>query len=159
MYGASSRITVEPNYINWDIQQDYAEQVYQQLTASNFQDIFSLTRRIGSLETKMGQIKFRTQGVGGMLGMAAGALGGPLGSILGFSIGRSIGGFFGNGLAQKYYGEEKALVNEQLSLASRRDTQLKYQQGLVSALGGMIETLRSNSVNDDKKVLQDMMVL
>ncbi|MCE2928297.1 MAG: hypothetical protein LW817_01545 [Candidatus Caenarcaniphilales bacterium] len=151
--------SVEPNYINWDIQQDYAERVYQQLTASNFQDMFSLTKRLAEMQNKMSKLKFRAQGIGGMIGMAAGALGGPLGGVVGFGIGRSVGSFLGNGLAQKYYGEEQSVANEYLFLAKQRDTQLKYQQGMISSLGGMIETLRSNSVNDDKKVIQDMMVL
>jgi hypothetical protein len=155
----TSRTALEPNYINWDIQHEKTKDAVTQLTASNFQDIFSLTRRVGDLEVKMNRIKYRAQGIGGMIGMGAGALGGPLGTIVGFGVGRSIGSFIGNGMAKRYYGEEQMTVNEHLYLARTRDTQLKYQLGLYDSLGQVISTLRQNKISDDKKTIQDMMVL
>ena len=155
----TSRTSIEPNYINWDIQQEKTKDAITQLAASNFQDIFSLTRRVGDLEVKMNRIKFRAQGIGGMIGMGAGALGGPLGSLIGFGVGRSIGSFVGNCMSRRYYGEEQATVNEHLYLARTRDTQLKYQLGMYDSLGQVVSTLRQNRINDDKKIIQDMMVL
>lgn len=155
----TSRTSTEPNYINWDIQHERIKDSITQLTASNFQDIFSLTKRVGDLEVKMNRIKYRAQGIGGMIGMGAGALGGPLGGIIGFGVGRSIGGFIGNGMSKRYYGEEQATVNEHLYLARSRDSQLKYQLGIYDSLGQVVSTLRQNRINDDKKTIQDMMVL
>jgi hypothetical protein len=155
----TSHTSIEPNYINWDIQHEKTKDAITQLSASNFQDIFSLTRRIGDIEIKMNQIKFRAQGIGGMIGMGAGALGGPLGTIIGFGIGRSVGSFIGNGMSKRYYGEEQSTINEHLYLARARDTQLKYQLGMYDSLGQVISTLRQNKINDDKKIIQDMMVL
>lgn len=159
MLNYTSTMAEEPSYINWDIQREFTARATKSLAASNFQDIFNLTKRIGEVEVKMNKLKFRAQGIGGMIGIAAGALGGPLGSVIGFGVGRSIGGFIGNGMANKYYGEEQATVNEHLFTAKQRDTQLKYQIGEYSALGELVGTLRQNRVNDDKKIIQDMMVL
>ncbi len=150
---------VETSYLDWEIQADFNDRALKQLSASNFQDIFNMTKRISEVETKMGKIKFRTQGIGGMLGIAAGALGGPLGSVIGFGIGRSIGGFVGNAMSNKYYGEEQMTINENLFMARQRDTQIKYMIGEFDGIQSTIGTLRQNSINDDKKVLQDMMVL
>ncbi len=150
---------VETSYLDWEIQADFNDRALKQLSASNFQDIFNMTKRISEVETKMGKIKFRTQGIGGMLGIAAGALGGPLGSVIGFGIGRSIGGFVGNALSNKYYGEEQMMINENLFMARQRDTQIKYMIGEYDGLQSTIGTLRQNAINDDKKILQDMMVL
>jgi outer membrane lipoprotein SlyB len=158
MFKSSSQ-AAEPNYINWSLQHDYIQRGVTQLSASNFQDIFTMTKRVGEVEVKMSNLKFRAGGIGGMLGIAAGALGGPVGSVVGFGVGRSLGGFVGSALANKYYGEEKNMINENLHIAQMRDTQLKYQIGQMEGLGQMIETLRQNSINDDKKIIQDMMVL
>lgn len=155
----SSAQTAEPSYINWDLQKDYITRGVTQLSASNFQDIFNMTKRVGEVEVKMSNLKFRAGGIGGMLGIAAGALGGPIGSVIGFGVGRSLGGFVGNMLANRYYGEEKNMINENLHIAQMRDTQLKYQVGQLDALGQMISTLRQNRINDDKKIIQDMLVL
>jgi hypothetical protein len=155
----SSTSSIEPNYLNWDLQNEMNSRAVTQLSASNFQDIFNLTRRIGDIEVKMNKIKFRAQGIGGMIGIAAGSFGGPLGSIIGFGLGRSAGSFFGNGMAQRYYGAEQAVVNEHLFMARQRDTQLKYQIGQMDSLGSLIGQLRQNKINDDKKIIQDMMVL
>ncbi|MDD9898929.1 MAG: hypothetical protein OXU45_08020, partial [Candidatus Melainabacteria bacterium] len=92
----------EVSYLSWNVQAEFNGRALNQLAASNFQDIFQMTKRISEVEVKMNKLKFRTQGIGGMLGIAAGSLGGPLGSVIGFGIGRSIGGFVGNGLAKKY---------------------------------------------------------
>jgi hypothetical protein len=159
MYTYTSRTPEEPSFINWDIQHEFNSRAMTQLAASNFQDIFNLTRRVGDLEVKMNKIKYRAQGIGGMVGIGAGALGGPLGSVIGFGVGRSIGAFVGNGMAKRYYGEEQMTVNEHLYLARARDTQLKYQMGVYESLGQVISTIRQNRVNDDKKIIQDMMVL
>ena len=148
----SSAQTAEPSYINWDLQKDYITRGVTQLSASNFQDIFNMTKRVGEVEVKMSNLKFRAGGIGGMLGIAAGALGGPIGSVIGFGVGRSLGGFVGNMLANRYYGEEKNMINENLHIAQMRDTQLKYQVGQLDALGQMISTLRQNRINDDKKI-------
>ena len=118
-----------------------------------------MTKRVGEVEVKMSNLKFRAGGIGGMLGIAAGALGGPIGSVIGFGVGRSLGGFVGNMIANRYYGEEKNMINENLHIAKMRDTQLKYQVGQLDALGSMIGTLRQNRINDDKKIIQDMLVL
>ena len=158
MFQSSAQAT-EPSYINWELQKDYIERSTTQLSASNFQDIFSMTKRVGEIEVKMSNLKFRAGGIGGMLGIAAGALGGPVGSVVGFGVGRAIGNFVGNGLANRYYGEEKSMINESLHMAKMRDTQLKYQVGQLKALGQMIGTLRQNRINDDKKIIQDMLVL
>ncbi len=149
----------EVNLINWRLSNDKIEDLYKHLVASNFQDMMSLTRRIGDLENKSNKIKYRAQCIGGMIGIAAGALGGPLGSVIGFGIGRSVGNFLGNGMARKYYGEEQAVVNEHLFLANQRDSQLKFQMGQFDAVSGLVSTMQSNKVQDDKKIIQDMMVL
>lgn len=151
--------TIEPNYLNWDLQQEMNTRALNHLSVSNFQDMFDLTRRIGDIEVKMNKIKFRAQGIGGMIGIAAGSFGGPLGSIIGFGVGRSAGSFLGNGMAQRYYGAEQAIVNEHLFMSRQRDTQLKYQIGQMDALSGLIGQLRQNKITDDKKIIQDMMVL
>lgn len=155
----SSAQAAEPSYINWDLQKDYIKRGMTQLSASNFQDIFSMTKRVGEVEVKMSNLKFRAGGIGGMVGIAAGALGGPLGSVLGFGVGRAVGGFIGSALANRYYGEEKGMINESLHIARMRDSQLKFQVGQLDALGSMIGTLRQNRINDDKKIIQDMLVL
>lgn len=155
----SSAQAAEPSYINWDLQKDYITRGTTQLSASNFQDIFTMTKRVGEVEVKMSNLKFRAGGIGGMLGIAAGALGGPIGSVVGFGVGRAVGGFVGSALANKYYGEEKSMINESLHIAKMRDTQLKYQVGQLDALGQMISTLRQNRIQDDKKIVQDMLVL
>ncbi len=149
----------EVNHINWAVDHSYKSKALRELTASNFQDIFNLTRRTGEVEAKMNQIKFRAQGLGGMLGIAAGALGGPLGSTIGFGVGRSIGSFVGKALAKKYYGAEQASVNENLFLARQRDPQLKFQLGIFNSLGELIETMEKEGDKKDKKVLQDMLVI
>lgn len=159
MYNHPSYYAQEPSYLNWELQRDYIDRAYKQLATSNFQDIFNLTRRVGDIEVKMSKIKFRAQGIGGMIGIAAGALGGPLGSVVGFGIGRSIGSFFGNGMAKKYYGADQAAVNEHLYLAKSRDSLLKYEIGQLGGLGQMLGTMRQNRINDDKKIMQDMIVL
>ena len=155
----SSAQTNEPSYINWDLSHSYIQRGTTQMAASNFQDIFNMTKRVGEVEVKMSNLKFRAGGIGGMLGIAAGALGGPIGSVIGFGIGRSLGGFVGNMIANRYYGEEKNMINENLHIAHMRDTQLKYQVGQLDSLGSMIGTLRQNRINDDKKIIQDMLVL
>ncbi len=149
----------ETNYLDWELQADFNDRALKQLSASNFQDIFNMTKRISEVETKMGKIKFRAQGIGGMLGIAAGAMGGPLGSVIGFGVGRSIGGFVGNALSNKYYGEEQMTINENLFMARQRDTQIKYMIGEFDGLQSTLGTLRQNAINDDKKIIQDMMVL
>lgn len=149
----------EVNYINWDIQHIFTNNAIRELSASNFQDIYNLTRRTGELEVKMNKIKFRAQGVGGMLGIAAGALGGPLGSVIGFGIGRSIGSFVGNAIAKKNYGQEQMAINENLFLSRQRDGQLKLQMGVYGALGDLIHTFKQNQGKADDKVVQDMIVL
>jgi hypothetical protein len=159
MYNFTSTTAEEPSYINWDIQQEFNSRGLKSLATSNFQDIYNLTKRTNEVQVKMNKLKFRAQGIGGMIGIGAGALGGPLGSIVGFGVGRMVGGFIGNGLAQKYYGEEQGTVNEHLFTAKQRDTQLKYQIGEYGSLGDLIATMRQNKVNDDKKIIQDMMVL
>lgn len=143
----------------WKVEVDDMDKTMKQLVASNFQDMFHMTKRVGEIETKMNNLKFRAEGVGGMLGIAAGAMGGPLGSIIGFGVGRAIGGFVGNGLGKKFYGEEQAMINENLFLARMRDTQLKNQIGDLNGFSGLMDTFMSNKVNDEKKVIQDMMVL
>ncbi len=154
-----NNVSVEPSYVDWEIQADYNDRGLKQLSASNFQDIFNMTKRITEVETKMGKLKFRMQGIGGMIGIGAGALGGPLGSVIGFGIGRSVGGFIGNAMGQKYYGEEQMTINENLFLARQRDGQIKYMIGELDGAQSMLRTMRSNAVNDDKKIIQDMMVL
>lgn len=149
----------EVSYLSWNVQAEFNHRALQQLAASNFQDIFSMTKRISEVEVKMNKLKFRAQGIGGMLGIAAGSLGGPLGSVIGFGIGRSIGGFVGGGLARKYYGQEQAVINENLFLARQRDGLIKYSIGEYDGAKSMIRTMRQNRVNDDKKIIQDMMVL
>jgi outer membrane lipoprotein SlyB len=155
----SSAHAAEPSYLNWDLQQDYIKRGVTQLSASNFQDIFTMTKRVGEVEVKMSNLRFRAGGIGGMLGIAAGALGGPIGSVVGFGVGRAVGGFVGSALANRYYGEEKNMINENLHMAKMRDTQLKFQVGQLDSLGQMIGTLRQNRINDDKKIIQDMLVL
>lgn len=155
----TNRSPDEVSYIDWNVQAEYNMRGLEQLAASNFQDIFNMTKRISEIEVKMNKLKFRTQGIGGMLGIAAGALGGPLGSVIGFGIGRSIGSFVGNGMAKKYYGAEQAVVNEHLFLARQRDGLLKYTMGQYDGAKSMINTMRQNRINDDKKIIQDMMVL
>lgn len=159
MYLNYTSFAPEADPFEWKVATDDMDKNLKQLLASNFQDTFFMTKRVGELETKMNNLKFRAQGIGGMIGIAAGAMGGPLGSVLGFGIGRSIGGFVGNGLAKKYYGEEQAMVNEHLFLARMRDTQLKNQIGDLNGFSSLMDTLMSNHVNDEKKVIQDMMVL
>jgi len=149
----------EVSLINWDLQQVFHKNAIREVAASNFQDIYNLTRRNGDVEVKMNRVKFRAQGVGGMIGIAAGALGGPLGSIIGFGIGRSIGSYAGNVMSKRYYGEEQMAINENLYLARNRDSQLKYQMAIYGSLGETINTLRSNKVKQDQKVMQDMIVL
>lgn len=158
LYDTSTR-TPEPNYLNWELQNDFIQRGQKQLLASNFQDIYSLTKRVGEMEVKMNKLKYRAQGIGGMIGIAAGALGGPLGSVVGYGVGRSVGSFVGNGMARKYYGQEQLTVNEHLHLAKSRDSQLKYQIGEYSALSEVLGTLRKNKINDDKKMMQDVIVL
>ena len=155
----SSAQSNEPSYINWDVQKDFMKNGMEQLNASNFQDIFNMTKRVSEVEVKMSNLKFRAGGIGGMLGIAAGALGGPVGSVVGFGVGRAVGSFVGSALANRYYGEEKQLINQSLHTARMRDTQLKYQLGQMKALGSMISTLRENRIKDDKKIIQDMLVL
>ena len=89
----------------------------------------------------MDKVKFRTEGIGGMLGIAAGALGGPLGSIVGFGIGRSIGSYVGKVLANRYYGQDYNTINENLVLAQQRNSQLNYQYSVHNALGDMLDTI------------------
>lgn len=149
----------EANYIDWQLQQMFQNDATKEMAAANFQDIYNLTRRTGDVEVRMSKIKYRAQGVGGMIGIAAGAMGGPLGSVIGFGVGRSIGSFLGNGMAKKYYGAEQMAINENLYLARQRDSQLKYLVGLQGGLGEMIGTLRQNQTKQDEKVLQDMIVL
>jgi len=149
----------EANYIDWQLQQMFQSDATKELAAANFQDIYNLTRRTGDVEVRMSRIKYRAQGVGGMIGIAAGAMGGPLGSVIGFGIGRSVGSFVGNGMAKKYYGAEQMAINENLYLARQRDSQLKFLVGLQGSLGDMIGTLRQNQIKQDEKVLQDMIVL
>ncbi len=149
----------EANYMDWVLQHSQHSDGTTELAAANFQDIYNLTRRSGDIEVRMNRIKYRAQGVGGMIGIAAGALGGPLGSVVGFGVGRAVGSFFGNGLAKKYYGEEQMSVNENLYLARQRDSQLKFMIGMQNSLGELIGTLRQNHVKQDEKVLQDMIVL
>ena len=149
----------QANYVNWEIRHIFNGNATREVAAANFQDIFNLTRRSGEVEVKMSQLKFRAQGIGGMIGMAAGALGGPVGSMIGFGIGRSIGNFFGNGMANKYYGQEQAAVNESLHLANQRDSQLKYQMGVHSSIGELLGTFTSNKNKDDQKTIQDLLVL
>lgn len=155
----SSVKSPEVNLATWMVQMDDLDGGMKHLVASNFQDIFNMTKRISEVEVKMNKLKFRTQGIGGMIGIAAGAMGGPLGSIIGFGIGRSIGGYVGNVMSKRYYGEEQAVINENLALARSRDGQLKFMMGELDGLGSMITTIRQNQVSDDKKILQDMMVL
>jgi hypothetical protein len=149
----------EQNPINWEIQHTFTEIAMKEVSASNFQDMFNLTRRSGEVEVKMNRVKFRAEGIGGMLGIAAGAMGGPLGSIIGFGIGKSVGSFVGNSLAKRYYGEEQMAINENLFLARQRDSQLKYQLSLHSGIGDLLETITSNKIKDEKKIIQDMLVL
>lgn len=149
----------EINYVNWGVSHSYKWKAMRELSASNFQDIFNLTRRVGDVELKMNRIKFRSQGIGGLLGIAAGTLGGPLGSVIGFGVGRAIGGFLGNGLAKKYYGAEQAAINENLYLSRQREPHLKYQLAIFGGLGQMIETFQKESDKQNKKVLQDMLVI
>jgi hypothetical protein len=148
MYINNSDSAEEINLINWRLQNDATEDGLRELAGTNFQDIMNMTRRIGDLETKMG-----------MIGIAAGALGGPLGTVIGFGLGRSIGGYVGGALSKKYYGEEQATVNEHLFLANQRDSQLKYQLGQFDAVSSLVTTMHQNKIADDKKVIQDMMVL
>ncbi|MDA0772357.1 MAG: hypothetical protein O3C63_05380 [Cyanobacteria bacterium] len=155
----TNSVAQEASYLSWSVQAEYNKRAMDQLAASNFQDIFSLTKRISEVEVKMNKLKFRTQGIGGMLGIAAGSLGGPLGSVIGFGIGRSVGSFVGNGMAKKYYGTEQAVINEHLYLAKQRDGLIKYNIGIYDGAKSMIRTMRQNVINDDKKILQDMMVL
>lgn len=149
----------EVSYLNWDIQHGFNGIHLRELAASNFQDIFNLTRRAGEVEVKMNKLKFRAQGIGGMLGIAAGAMGGPAGSTIGYGVGRSIGAFVGNYLAKRYYGAEQVAVNENLFLSRQRDSQLKHQMGIHSSLGQLITTSRQNKIKQDQKLLQDMIVL
>lgn len=143
----------------WKVEVDDMDKTMKQLVASNFQDTFTMTKRVGEIETKMNNINFRAQGIGGMIGIAAGAMGGPMGSIFGFGVGRAIGGFVGNALGKKYYGEEQAMVNEHLFIARMRDTQLKNQIGDLNGYSALLDTFISNKVADEKKLIQDMMVL
>ncbi len=149
----------EANYIDWVLQQSAHSDATKELASANFQDIFNLTRRSGDVEVRMSKIKYRAQGVGGMIGIAAGAMGGPLGSVIGFGIGRAVGSFFGNGLAKKYYGAEQMSINENLYLARQRDSQLKLLVGIQGGLSEYIGTLRQNNIKQDEKILQDMIVL
>ena len=149
----------EANYINWGIQHSWNAKALREVTAANFQDIYNLNRRVGELEVKTNRIKFRAQGIGGMLGIAGGAMGGPLGSVIGFGVERAIGSFAGDVLANKFYGEEKRAVNENLFLARQRDPQLKYEMGIYGKLGGLLETFQKNRTQEDKKQIQDMIVL
>jgi hypothetical protein len=149
----------EVNYINWDVNHAFQGTGIKELNAANFQDIYNLTKRVGELETKMGSIKFRAQGIGGMIGIAAGAMGGPLGSIVGFGIGRSLGSFVGNGLAKRSYGAEQQSVNEILFLARQRSSQLKFQQAIWESMSDLLGTMTQNQVKTDQKIVQDMVVL
>lgn len=158
MYGSNAS-PYEASYINWNIQHTFNQTALREVTATNFQDIYNLTKRVGEVNVKEQRIKFRAQGIGGMLGIAAGALGGPLGSVIGFGIGRSLGSYVGNVLSNRYYGAEKAAVNENLFLARQRDPQLKYQLGVYGQLGTLIQTFQQNKIKADQKLVQDMMVL
>lgn len=149
----------EINYINWGVQHLFNSTAIRELVTANFQDVYNMTRRAGEVEVKMNRLKFRAQGIGGTLGIAAGALGGPLGGVIGFGIGRALGSYVGNFLAKRYYGEEQATVNEHLFLARQRDSQLKYQLGIYNSLGSMISTFQKGRIQDDKKLFQDMIVL
>lgn len=149
----------EVSYLGWDIQHTFQGTSLREITAANFQDIFNLTKRTGEVEVKMNRIKFRAEGIGGMLGIAGGAFGGPLGSIIGFGVGRALGSFVGSGLANKYYGQEKLAVNENLFLSKQRDSQLKLQQAVHKSLGDMVHTFRENRIKQDQKIIQDMIVL
>lgn len=149
----------EVNYINWRVNHLYQGTTIKELNAANFEDIYNLTKRVGELETKMGSVKFRAQGIGGMIGIAAGAMGGPLGSIVGFGVGRSLGSFVGNGLAKRYYGAEQQSVNENLFLSRQRSSQLKYQMAVHDSMSDLLDTMVQNQVKTDQKIVQDMVVL
>jgi hypothetical protein len=129
------------------------------IMSANFQDIYQLTKRTGEVRTKMDQIRFRAQGIGGMLGIAGGAMGGPLGSVIGFGIGRTVGSFVGNMYANKTYGEEQKAINENLVLANHRNSQLNYQYAVHNALGEMLDTIVQNEIKDEQKILQEVLVL
>lgn len=153
-------MTIEtPNYINWRIQHMNNDNAHKYIMAANFQDIFALTRRVGEVRIQMDKIRFRAQGIGGMLGIAGGALGGPLGSIIGFGVGRSIGGYLGNVLANRYYGNDHAVITESLSTAQQRNSQLNYQYAVHNALGEVLDTLAQNDVKEQEKIIQDVLVL
>ena len=53
----SNAQAMEPSYINWDLQREYITRGMTQLSASNFQDIFNMTKRVGEVEVKMNNIK------------------------------------------------------------------------------------------------------
>lgn len=148
-----------PNFINWRLQHIFQGNTQKYIMSSNFQDIFQLTKRTGEIRTKMDQVKYRAEGIGGMLGIAGGAMGGPLGSVIGFGVGRAAGSFFGNMFANKYYGAEQAAVNENLVLAQQRNSQLNYQYAVHDSLGEMLDTIVQNEIKDDQKVIQDIIVL
>ena len=153
-------MTMEPpSLINWSIQHSNNDNAHKYIMAANFQDIFQLTRRVGEVRVQMDKIRFRAQGIGGMLGLAGGAMGGPLGSIVGFGIGRSLGGYVGNVLANRYYGQDHSVINESLTLAQQRNSQLNYQYAVHNALGEVIDTLRQNEGKENEKIIQDVLVL
>jgi uncharacterized protein YcfJ len=153
-------MTIEaPNIINWRIQHMNNDNAHKYIMAANFQDIFQLTRRVGEVRLQMDKIRFRAQGIGGMLGIAGGALGGPLGSVVGFGVGRSIGGYIGNVMAKRYYGQDHAVINEQLTTAQQRNSQLNYQYAVHNALGEVLDTLAQNEGKEQEKIIQDVLVL
>jgi hypothetical protein len=153
-------MTIEaPNIINWRIQHMNNDNAQKYIMAANFQDIFQLTRRVGEVRLQMDKIRFRAQGIGGMLGIAGGALGGPLGSVVGFGVGRSIGGYIGNVMAKRYYGQDHAVINEQLTTAQQRNSQLNYQYAVHNALGEVLDTLAQNEGKEQEKIIQDVLVL
>ena len=149
----------EPNYINWRIQHMFQRNAHKYVMAANFQDIFQLTKRTGEIRVQMDQVKFRAEGIGGMLGIAGGAMGGPLGSIIGFGVGRTIGSYVGKVLANRYYGQDYNTINENLVLANQRNSQLNYQFAVHGALGEMLDTIGQNDKKDEEKMIQDVLVL
>lgn len=149
----------EPNYINWRVQHIFQSNAQKYIMAANFQDIFQLTKRTGEIRVQMDKVKFRAEGIGGMLGIAGGALGGPLGSIIGFGIGRSIGSYVGKVMANRYYGQDYDTINENLVIAQQRNSQLNYQYATHNALGEMLDTIVQNDKKDEEKMIQDVLVL
>ena len=149
----------EPNYINWRVQHIFQSNSQKYLMAANFQDIFQLTKRTGEIRVQMDKVKFRAEGIGGMLGIAGGALGGPLGSVVGFGIGRTIGSYFGKVMANRHYGQDANTINENLTIAKQRNSQLNYQYATHNSLGEMLDTIVQNDKKDQDKMIQDILVL